>query len=874
MQTKKLLAAFSIALLTIATAAGADVQRVGVLGAADKLVIKGAKAFSSDEIREAIFSELDVVAAFDPDAPVTELTAVIARKTEAGYHLAGFCDVVVSVTPADGRLIMTIEEGERFTCGEIVISGHREIDAERIKSELIQPTTTELKPRPHWRTEEPASFAPETADRLTQKALAAAHDQGHYRAKLKATVQPNRRARRATLRIDISDEGPLSTLRDVEMSGNERNSRAAVIAYLGFNPSAPLTRTLREQIERRLLASGRFTQVRWELGEPGERDASWRPRLALQEYKLAPTINEPLSREEKALLRLAEWFHGLDTSREEVVLQDDCGKNLMVFAPQRGFIVLLEGWNDVAARDRPDFNYAIVIDEQRVGLYSRAQRRKIVAEPPPSPVVGKAAMSLVGDSPDWASQGGIELGAGFSSETHRGYRRHINVQFKLSAAAALSLRRKHKASCRWEDDVLCLEWDKCQLRANAVTGQLIEHVVKGMSPVNDQPENSLRMVVRPGEFERRLRQIEKATADWPNVADPHRPLSCVAEFFCFEMGQFSAHMERHADNRHDDFFDPNSNPRDRELLEKLRQDFAASLKEHYERERLGYQALGKAISLGILEPFDQLLCGAVRPREERFSIPMPSFDARAGSFDEFLSAARKLAPVFGVRVGNFLFPADGSLNAAWRRALCLIAKPTMNLSPPAPSELHDQSGPLAALIAAELLRVSGPNHQTEIFALHVWGDLIRRPGAAAHACYGDECRELVSGEGFVSKCLLQIAASMRQLTPADTEALISLLAEFGMLGKTHAPALEFAALRARASNSPAHAATEALDALWRAGLSSEIERRLKQLARIPEKCAGDLNIDGDVGVPRAWALDVDGGKSQSEAELRRPRTVK
>lgn len=873
MQTKKSLAASSIALLTIATAAGADVQRVGVLGTGDKLVIKGAKAFSSDEIREAIFNELDVVATCDPDAPLTELTAAIARKTEAGYHLAGFCDVVVSVTPADGRLVMTIEEGERFTCGEIVISGHREIDAEKIKTELIQPTTTELKPRSHWRTEEPASFAPETADRLTQKALAAAHDQGHYSAKLKAKVRPDRRTRKATLRIDIIDEGPLSTLRDVEMSGNERDSRAAVIACLGFNPSAPLTRTLREQIERRLLASGRFTQVRWELGEPGERDASWRPRLALQEYELAPTINEPLSREEKALLRLAEWFHRLDTSQEEVVLQDNSGKNLMVFAPQRGFIVLLEGWNDdVAAGDRPDFNYAIVIDEQRVGLYSRAQRRKIVAEPPPSPVVGKAAMSLVGDAPDWASQGRIELGAGFSSETHRGYGRHVNVQFKLSAAAALSLRRKHKASCRWEGDVLCLEWDKCQLRANAFTGQLVEHVVKVDSLDDDHAEKSLRIVVRPGEFERRLRQIEKATADWPNVADRQRPLSCVAEFLCFEMGQFSAHMERYADNRHDDFFDPDSNPRDTELLEELRQDLAASLKEHYERERLGYQALGKAISLGMLEPFDQLLCAAVRPSEERFSIPMPSFDARAGSFDEFLSAARKLAPVFGVRVGNFLFPADGSLNAAWRRALLASAK-----NPTARSRFRSlpegEGGPLGALTTAELLRISGRDFESKMYATNAWSNLGRSP-TATRAGYVKECRELLSGEGFMSKCLLQVVATMRQLTPADAEAIVGLLLELGMLSETHVPAFELAALRASAENSPAQSATEALHALWRAGLLSEIQRHLKQLAGIPENPAGELNAVGDVGLPRAPVRGVDGDESQIEAELRRPRPFK
>ncbi|MGH7194446.1 MAG: hypothetical protein ACREJM_13075, partial [Candidatus Saccharimonadales bacterium] len=270
MGTKELAAAVSIVLLTIATAALADaeVQRVGTLGAPGKLVVEGANAFSSGGIREALFNELDVIVACDPDAPLTELTTVIAEKTAAGYRDEGFRDVAASVAAADGKLVLTIEEGERFTNGEIAISGNGEIDAEKIITALTRPNTTELKPHPQWRPTEPASFAPETATRLTRTALTAANDQGYYRAKLKATVEPDRSTRQATLRLDISDEGPLSTLGDVEMSGNERNSREAVIAYLGFDASSRLIPTLREQIKRRLLASGRFTQVRWELGEP------------------------------------------------------------------------------------------------------------------------------------------------------------------------------------------------------------------------------------------------------------------------------------------------------------------------------------------------------------------------------------------------------------------------------------------------------------------------------------------------------------------------------------------------------------------------------------------------------------------------------
>lgn len=859
MQTKKLLAASCIALLTMATAAGADVERVGPLGAADKLMIEGAKAFSSDEIREALFNELDVIAACDPDASLTDLTTVIAEKTAAGYRGDGFCDVATSVIAGDGRLVLTIEEGERFASGEITITGNRGVDAEIIKTALPQPENIGLKARARWRPTEPASFAPEIVTQLTIQAVAAVNDQGYYRARLKATVEPDRRTTRATLRIAIDDEGPLSTLGDVEISGNERNSREAVIAHLGLDASAALTPALRDQIERRLLASGRFTQVRWELGEPDDRDDSWRPRLALQEYDLAPPLDEPLSREEAALLKGAEWFQRLEESHDEIVLRDDSGKALMVFAPQRGFIVLWNGWNDDSgSNDGPDFNLALVMDEQRVGLYSRPQRRKIVAEPPPSPVVGEASMSLV--------EGTIKLGAGLSNKSQKGHRRHFDGQLKLSATAALSVLRQHKASCRWDGDVLCLEWDKRQLRVNAVTGQLVEYVEK--VSLDDAPtENHLRMVVRPGEFERRLRQIEEATADWPNVADSHRPLSCVAEFLCLEMGQFSAAMQRYAETHDDDdFFEGNDDPDEAELREQLRQELAATRRERHLRERLGYAALGKAISFGMLEPFDQVLCRTSQPSENGFPIPKPLFHFRAASLDELLSAARKLAPLFGVEAGNFLFPVDGSLNASWRKALLLSTKKPWNLPMSFRRERHDESGPLATLMAAEIVRASGPEFVSTMYAMHARGNLIGYSSIAAPACYREECRELASGEGFVTKCLLQVAATMRQLSPADIEALAGLLVELDLVNETYAPALELAALRARAEDSPGPAATEALLALWRAGMRSWIEQRLQQLAGVPEKPARKFDVDGDFSLPPIPRFDTDSDEPKIEAE--------
>jgi outer membrane protein assembly factor BamA len=136
MGTKLAWAALCIALLITVTATGTDSQRIGPAARSATLAIEGAEAFTLEAIREALFNELDVVAACDPNAPSETLTTVIADKAAAGYRAAGFCDVKVSVIASDDNLAMTIEEGGRYTNGEIEVSGNHHVGADQVKARL------------------------------------------------------------------------------------------------------------------------------------------------------------------------------------------------------------------------------------------------------------------------------------------------------------------------------------------------------------------------------------------------------------------------------------------------------------------------------------------------------------------------------------------------------------------------------------------------------------------------------------------------------------------------------------------------------------------------------------------------------------------
>lgn len=828
MLTKKFTAAICIVSLAFASAQGADRQPVGSLGHPDKLVIEGATTFSREEIREAIFNELDVVAASAPAASLEPLLTVIGSRAAAGYRGAGFFDVDVSVVADDGKLVMTINEGQRFTNGEITVSGNHHIDAEKIKSQLTQPEKTDRKPRPAWPSDAPASFAPETEARLREKALTLVHEQGCYRAKLRAKIEPDRGAQQAVLHIDLHEEGPLSRLGDISLAGNERNSRDAVLAYLSLDATAPLTRELREQINARLLASGRFISVRWELGTPEDRGDAWSPGLHVKEYDLAPPLGQPLSREEAALLKAAEWFQRLEQSDEELVFLDGAGDNFLVLAPKRGFIAALKPLaDDAEGEDGHEFDYAIVMDEKRVGLYCRSQRQKIVAEPPPAPVIGQAGVSIVGGAPDWNGREQTTFGAGFNTKTQKGYRRHMQLTLELAPTAALSLLYKHKAKHHWDGDVLSLAWDDRELRVNGLTGKLIEHLVKVESADGEPAAQTVRLFVMPGEFDRRRRQIENATAAWPNMADSHRPLSCLAEFLCHVMEQFHAYCRADAQRRIEEPAGDDDDPDASEFIREIKQQSNEAWREQEEKAERGYAAFRKAISRGMLTPFDRLLCNASESPHAGFSIPKPLFGFHARTLHECRSAALELAPLFGVRVGNFLFPVDGWMNAAWRKGLFAVANKPKALY--LPSEIADQGGPLSSLATAELLKTAGDERQSILYALQG----LR--ASSNTAAFREERRELVSREGFVSEVLLATAATMHQLEAADIAALVQLFVAFDVLDQPRAAALELALLRAHAQESPENAAETALDTLWRAGLSGWFERRARDLAGTSEE---------------------------------------
>lgn len=433
-----------LVLATVSIAADDDRAPVGRLGDPARLLISGAQTYTAAEIRDAVFNELEIVAACDEYAPLDALTALVAAKITAGYQCCGFPDVNVTVSAHKDQLEATIQEGDRYSQGEVQIAGCRLSDAQRIKNGLTVRKANGAK-RPIWEAGEPASFNSENEDWLLGRVAGLLDDQGFFRATSRTAIKADRtETKQAHLEIEIVDEGPRCVFGDVEIVGNTAHSREAMLAFLGIALPAPLTRDLREEIERRLLGTGRFSNVHWELGEAGQRDDNWRPRLLVQEYESAPALGAALTREEAAVLKLADWVERFEAGEQELLMRFAELRVSIVFAPRHGFILVREpeGKAD-AANDRTGFESALVMAEERVGLYSSRQRRKIDAAPPPSPIMGNAEILLVAGPPSPTGGGRLSVGAGLRPASSSALRRHVKMQLELTAAAALSVVRTH-----------------------------------------------------------------------------------------------------------------------------------------------------------------------------------------------------------------------------------------------------------------------------------------------------------------------------------------------------------------------------------------------------------------------------------------------
>jgi Ankyrin repeats (3 copies)/Sel1 repeat/Ankyrin repeat len=779
--------------------------RVGDLGDLQRLVFEGAKVFSAESLRQGLQSMRDFFEVSHPLAPLDAYLEAIERKLRLGYQHHGFHDARIEVRHdvRAGRIVVKLEEGPRYLCGAVKVTGAQKMPAAAIVERLTlsqaptksvqavfnfmdkAPTSSPLtevgskepaQTEAFWVKGEPAPFSEVDLRRMKILVTDALHEHGFLFAKANVTVVPDKAARTAELQVEVLEEGPRGVIDRIEVAGNKQNTQEALLRYLDLKPGMELSSQLVSAIEDRLWRAARFLSYKVSLGSP---DAGGRVPLQIEvvEYDEAPPLDQEFNRVEQTMLKVREWLSNLDDRREDMTINltnapAPAPELELVLSPLSGLALLTKDpTRPTAARDE----YAIIFKAGLMGLYSPVGGHKLLMTCSnyqlKVSVSASANPSVTNGSPF-----NLNVGAGFNSLT-AGDSNASPYQFQLALPPVFCVGMDHgRESTNWfEGDTLIRSNATFIARFDTRTGRILE-----FRTASDEGKGMLRLRFVPGAFERAVQRIEAGTANLRDASDTNAPLSSAAAFLAEEV---------------------------------LASRYLAALLPTNTSSKIGpsLPAALRQFRLGeVLAPLDQLVRASSEPaRAENFWIPEDAVQTTGNSFVVLFAGwlLRHNDELFATRSCPWTILREAGLFLQGRSKYTGQTLKGIYES--------NETGPLGCLAVTELLN-----------RLH---DPLARKFAArglerlSPADFRRDCQMFLTGNSVASQCCQRLAAALRDL---DNEHLTA-------LAKEESPALgEFlreGSRRLRAANGQPmlEALGPALDSYWESELKAQVANLLR-----------------------------------------------
>jgi ankyrin repeat protein len=790
--------------------------RVGDFYDVQRFMFEGAKTFTPQTLREALRDTRDFFEVSHPSAPQDAYLENLQRKLLLGYQHHGFPEARIEAR-ADaraGRVVVTVEEGSRYVCAGIKVSGVREVPAtviiERLtssqastqavqrtfdfqdKAPATNPLTRALADEAapdgaSWIKGEPAPFSSPDLLRIKELVTGLLAARGFLFPKVNVQVVPDKAARTAELQVEVLEEGPHAVIERVNVVGNRTNTAEAVLRYLDLKPGMELTSQLVSRIEDRLWRAARFLSYKVSLGSQsvGGRVPL---QIELTEYDLAPPLAQEFSPIEEAMLKMREWLSKLDESGEDMVVQlsgfpAPAPEGELIVSPRSGLALLTK---DVTRKTEPRDEYAILLEAGQAGFYSPTGGRKLLLACPGTQLRG----FLTIDTNPAATNGtpfNMTLGAGFN-KLNKGASAVSTYQFALALppVACVGLAHRGNYSCWFDGDMLIRSNASMLLKLNAHTGRINE-----FRSANEIGDATAQLHFEPGAFARAFDHIAAVTAGLPDLADTNAPLSSTLAFLAEEA--WSSKYLRGF---------PRAN---------LSLETAARLPALLRQFRLA----------DILAPLDRLVAdtNGLAGKQEDFWIPNEKGSSKTTQSDT-------LAVITGWILGHNdeLFAAR---SWAWTllREACFTVQGKARYTDEALTGIYEsgETGPLGYLAITEVL-----SHFQPLLARKFAARGQERLSAAD---FRRDCRLFLEGSSISSQCCQRLAANLRALDEEQVAAL----------AKLQSPARgEFIRectrrLRAVADQPVLEALAPALDTYWEQELKEQVANAFKAQAFDPGK---------------------------------------
>ena len=781
---------------------------LGVWGDPGRVVVEGATAFGNKAVKSALFRDLDLLLAAHPAAPSDEYFPALRKKTAMGYRHAGFLDVAVTTQTnvQAEQVIVEIEEGPRYLAGEIRVTGGASVATDVLIDRLKQPRPPEKglyeefraengetavrwldehgraaeMQDPAWQPGEPIPLAKKDREWLHARIKIALADLGYFFPKFSEDVvrEPDRST--GHLKIRIENQGHRAFADQIEMIGNKKNTREEILEYLELQPGEALTGRDYKRLEYRLWRSGRFIKHRVTAVQP---EAAGRPvvtRIELTEYAKAPRLSEELSPEETTLLKFGRWFTSIDRRPEDMVCQVawDNRRGEVVVSPEHGIVMLL--YDSTENQDESAIRSAAVFSTGLIAYHSARSRERLFVPVSRAQVKGEVVLSIEPqpDDPEKPFRVKFSLGIESADEAGKPFRPAIGAPPVFFVASV----HEDSSKMSWQDNQLVVDIPVGRFRIEGSSGKLLEYTYEDPSAAGTK----IRVTMKEGRFDGQIKEVEAATAEYPNAFDAEHRWSSIARFLLDDdPGIFWEVLDKLADDKMRGAL---GDPRIRKLL---------------------WNSVGQRV-FGALNGFGKSATELDPPNRE-FEIQR---DYRGG-FDNPLSAY--LIASFGILAPDTLFPRRSWPWTLWREIVFLTVSRPKYLG----GELEriyqsPSSGPVALLAAATAIK---RNPQV--------ANLIARRGLERLTIeyFRNDFDTLLAADYLSGEIAVWIAEDLRSMKEEDVELLGR-----GLLGESSGLLSEAARfLRDHPSMPIDRALSQALDDCWRGGLAERVRAALEAL---------------------------------------------
>ncbi len=346
----------------------------------NEIVIEGVEQVPKDQIYDALKRSSRYVLAAHPSAEFEDYLSGLKSCLSSGYLAMGYpkADIAVGWNSQRKTVVATVKEGPRFNYGKILLEGVKGLDESVVRDALVDHgdeeeafssrselvfeylsmskalspelwvahakemfadlkeqeaagkladmmdvvsgSSDEEKPPGVWKSGEWANLHP---FQLKLAEIAVRHtyaSEGYFFPEMEIQTVKSDKEQSYDLLVRITDEGPPSHLGDVRVTGNFINADHDILALLDLKPGMKLKGGFVQAAERKLFDSGRFSGWKLVPKRAGPQSVKIDLLIHVEEQWEAPSLKEPFSNEQEAMLRLVKWMNSEAGKKADIVI--------------------------------------------------------------------------------------------------------------------------------------------------------------------------------------------------------------------------------------------------------------------------------------------------------------------------------------------------------------------------------------------------------------------------------------------------------------------------------------------------------------------------------------------------------------------------